>query len=142
MQKGSGASLNWNESPEPDEGRPFDRATLKTGLADPDAPLYENHWPSAQRVWEQLHDKHLLKETTGQEPDGRQLHIELGQAEEGVYLYCANSLDQRQLVLVESRRRSMLESYYQEAGRARLRRSLRVRRRRRSSKPSVVARIL
>ena len=64
--------------------------------------------------WEQLHDKHLLKETTCQEPDGRQLHIELGQAEEGVYLYCANTLDQRQLVLVEPARTVMLESYYQE----------------------------
>ena len=87
---------------------------LKTGSTDPDAPLYENHWPSAQRVWEQLHDKHLLKETTRQEPDGRQLHVELGQAEEGVYLYCANTLDQRQLVIVEPARTVMLESYYQE----------------------------
>jgi len=32
----------------------------------------------------------------------------------GVYLYCANTLDQRQLVLVEPARRGMLESYYQE----------------------------
>jgi len=114
LGRGASRQLQWDESPEPDEGRPFDRATLKTGLTDPDAPLYENHWPSAQRAWEQLHDKHLLKETTRQEPDGRQLHIELGQAEEGVYLYCANTLDQRQLVLVEAARRVMLESYYQE----------------------------
>ena len=114
LGRGASGQLQWNESPEPDEGRPFDRATLKTGLTDPDAPLYENHWPSAQRAWEQLHDKHLLKETTCQEPDGRQLHIELGQAEEGVYLYCANTLDQRQLVLVEAARMVMLESYYQE----------------------------
>jgi hypothetical protein len=77
-------------------------------------PLYENHWPSAQRVWEELRDKRLLKETTRQEPDGRQLHVELGQAEEGVYLYFANTLDQRQLVLVEPARKAMLESYYQE----------------------------
>jgi hypothetical protein len=77
-------------------------------------PLYENHWPSAQHVWEQLGDKHFLKETTRQEPDGRQLHVELGQAEEGVYLYFANTLDQRQLVLVEPARKTMLESYYQE----------------------------
>ena len=114
MQKGSGASLLWDESPEPDEDRPFDRTKLHTGSTDPDAPLYENHWPSAQRVWEQLHEKHLLKETTRREPDGRQLHVELGQAEEGVYLYCANTLDQRQLVIVEPARRGMLESYYQE----------------------------
>jgi hypothetical protein len=114
MQKGSGASLNWDESPEPDEGRPFDRTKLNTDSTDPDAPLYENHWPSAQRVWEQLHEKHLLKETTRQEPDGRQLHVELGEAEDGVYLYCANTLDQRQLVIVEPARTVMLEAYYQE----------------------------
>ena len=114
LGRGASGQLLWDEAPEPDEGRPFDRATLKTDLPDPDAPLYENHWPSAQRIWEQLHDKHLLKETTCQEPDGRQLHIELGQAEEGVYLYCANTLDQRQLVLVEPARTAMLESYYQK----------------------------
>ena len=114
LGRGMSRQLLWDESPEPDEGRLFDQATLKTGLTDPDVPLYENHWPSAQRAWEQLHDKHLLKETTRQEPDGRQLHIELGQAEEGVYLYCANTLDQRQLVLVEPARKVMLESYYQE----------------------------
>ena len=114
LGRGATGQLLWDESPEPDEGLPFDRATLKTGLTDPDAPLYENHWPSAQIVWEQLHDKHLLKETTRQEPDGRQLHIELGQAEEWVYLYCANTFDQRQLVLVEPARKVMLESYYQE----------------------------
>ena len=52
----------------------------ETDAIDLEAPLYENHWPSAQRVWEQLHDKHLLKEITRQEPDGRQLHVELGKA--------------------------------------------------------------
>lgn len=114
LGRGALHQLHWDESPEPDEGSPFDRTKSKTVSTDPDEPLYENHCPSAQRVWEQLCGKQLLKETTHQEPDGRQLHVELGQAEEGVYLYCANSLDQRQLVLVEPRRRSMLESYYQE----------------------------
>jgi hypothetical protein len=114
MQKGSGALLSWDESPEPDESCPFDRTQLKTDSSDSDTPLYENHWPSAQRVWEQLHGKHLLKEATRQESDGRQLHVELGQAEERVYLYCANTLDQRQLVIVEPARSIILESYYQE----------------------------
>lgn len=114
LGRGAARQLLWDESPEPDEGRPFDRATLKTGVTDPDAPLYENHWPSAQHAWEQLHAKQLFKETTRQEPDGRQLHVELGQAEEGVYLYCANTLDQRQLVIVEPARSVMLESYYKE----------------------------
>jgi SAM-dependent methyltransferase len=114
LGRGASHQVQWDESPEPDEGLPFDRAKLKTGSSDPDVPLYENHCPSAQRVWEQLYDKHLLKETTRQEPDGRQLHVELGQAEEGVYLYCANTLDQRQLVLVGADRKAMLELYYQE----------------------------
>ncbi len=104
----------WDESPEPDKGRPFDRTQPKPGSSDPDAPLYENHWPSAQHVWEQLHCKQLFKETTRQEPDGRQLHVELGHAEEGVYLYCTNTLDQRQLVIVEPARAVMLETYYTE----------------------------
>jgi SAM-dependent methyltransferase len=114
LGKEAGSTFHWDESPEPDEGLPFVRTQLKTGSTDPDAPLYENHWPSAQRVWERLYGKRLLKETTRQEPDGRELHIELGQAEEGVYLYCANTLDQRQLVMVEPARVSILESYYQE----------------------------
>ena len=42
------------------------------------------------------------------------LHVELGQAAEGIYLYCANTLDQRQLVLVVPARRAMLESYYRD----------------------------
>ena len=113
---GESHQLQWDELPEPDEGRPFDRTKPKTGSTDPDAPLYENHWPSAQRVWEHLHDRRLLKETTRQEPDGRQLHAELGQAEEGVYLYCANTLDQRQLVIVEPAKMGMLEAYYEEIG--------------------------
>ena len=114
LGKGLSRQLPWDESPESDEGRPFDRATVKTGLPDSDAPLYENHWPSAQPAWEQLHDKRLIKEMTRQEPDGRQLHIELGQAEEGIYLYCANTFDQRQLVIVEPARAVVLETYYLE----------------------------
>jgi SAM-dependent methyltransferase len=106
--------LLWDESPEPDEGPPLDRTQLKTGSSDPGMPLYENHWPSAQYAWEQLRGKLLVKEITRQEPDGRQLHVELGQAEEGIYLYCANTLDQRQLVIIEPSRAAMLESYYQE----------------------------
>jgi hypothetical protein len=114
LRRGVSPQIIWDESPEPDEGCPFDQSQLKTGSVDPDSPLYENHWPSAQRVWEQLEDKHLLKETTRQEPDGRQLHVELGQSEEMIYLYCANTLDQRQLVIVEPARALILESYYQE----------------------------
>jgi hypothetical protein len=44
----------------------------------------------------------------------RQLHIELGRSEGLVYLYCANTFDQRQLVIVERARAAMLDSYYRE----------------------------
>lgn len=114
LQQGSGASLGWDESPEPDEAPPFDLAHGKTGSSDPDTPLYENHRPSAQRVWKQLTDRKVTKETTRQESDGRQMHVELGTAEGCVYLYCANTFDQRQLVIVEPARAAMLETYYQE----------------------------
>ncbi len=114
LGRGAVCRFHWDEAPEPDEGPPFDRVKLKTGLPDSGEPLYENHWPSAQMIWEQLRNKQLLKETTKQEPDGRQLHVELGQAEEGVYLYCANTLDQRQLVLVEPAGRAVLDVYYQD----------------------------
>ena len=108
-QQGSGA---WDESPEPDEGLPFDAAVRPS--QDPHAPLYENHWPSAQRAWEQLTDRRVLNECTRQEADGRQLHVELGRIAGGIYLYCANTYDQRQLVIVPPDRVADLEGYYQE----------------------------
>jgi SAM-dependent methyltransferase len=114
VQKGSGLSVDWDESPEPDEGIPFDRATICANPSDPDAPLYENHGHSAQRVWEQLKDRTITKETTRQEPDGRQLHVELGTTEGYSYLYCANTFDQRQVVIVDPPRTAMIETYYQE----------------------------
>jgi SAM-dependent methyltransferase len=114
MRKGSGASLSWDESPEPDKGLPFERSNRKIVSTDPEMPLYENHWPSAQRVWEGLNGKQITTETTRQEPDGRQMHVELGTAEGLSYLYCANTFDQRQLVIVETARSAMLETYYQE----------------------------
>lgn len=114
VQKGSESSLNWDESPELDEGTPFDQTDLKNGTTGADVPLYENHWPSAQRAWESLKDRMVIKETTRQESDGRQMHVELGTTAGYTYLYCANTFDQRQLVLVESARASMLDTYYQE----------------------------
>jgi hypothetical protein len=55
-----------------------------------------------------------MRETTRQESDGRQMHVELGTAESFAYLYVANTFDQRQLVIVEPARSAMVESYYQE----------------------------
>ena len=98
----------------PDEGRPFGRTPVRSATSAPDSPLYENHWPSAQGVWEQLNDKTVIRQDTGEESGGRQLHVELGTAEGLRYLYCANTFDQRQLVLVEPARAGMLHTYYQE----------------------------
>ncbi len=114
VQKGSSLPLAWNEAPEPDEAQPLDRSLLRSAPQDPDIPLYENHWPSAQWAWESLSDRLVQQEETRREPDGRQLHVELGSAEGQVYLYCANTFDQRQLILVEGSRKGMLDSYYRE----------------------------
>ena len=106
--------IPWSELPEPDEGRPFDPGRPHSGAAGADVPLYENHWPSAQQVWEQLRDKTVVREDTSEESDGRQLHVELGTTEGLRYLYCANTFDQRQLVIVEPARAELLHTYYQE----------------------------
>lgn len=114
MRKAEAGTVPWDETPEPDEGRPFDRTAPRASLNDPDTPLYENHWPSAQREWEQLEGRSVIAETTRQEPDGRCMHVETGAAENLIYLYCANTFDQRQLLIVEPSRRAMLDAYYQE----------------------------
>ena len=111
---GEESACAWNEDPEPDEGLPLDRAGLTSRSSSPEAPLYENHWPSAQGAWEQLNDRKVLKEATAEESDGRQLHVELGTAEGYRYLYCANTFDRRQLVIVEPAQAAMLHTYYQE----------------------------
>jgi tRNA G46 methylase TrmB len=117
VQKGSARPLAWNEAPEPDEALPLDPLRLRSVPHDPqnpDIPLYENHWPSAQQAWESLVDRQVQQEETRRESDGRQLHVELGSAQGLVYLYCANTFDQRQLILVEESRKGMLDSYYRE----------------------------
>jgi SAM-dependent methyltransferase len=114
LRKGKGDDIAWDEQPEPDPGPPFDRPAPQLGPSAADIPLYENHWPSAQRAWEQLNDKTVIREDTAEESDGRQLHVELGTAEGLRYLYCANTFDQRQLVLVEPARAALLHTYYQE----------------------------
>ena len=114
LRRGKERGITWSEQPESDPGRPFDRAALRAGMSAADLPLYENHWPSAQRAWEQLSDKTVIREETAEEADGRQLHVELGTAEGLRYLYCANTFDQRQLVIMEPARAAMLHTYYQE----------------------------
>ena len=77
-------------------------------------PLYENHTPGAQSVWESLEHRHVLKDLTREEAGGRQMHAELGLSGELTYLYCANTFDQRQLVMVERGRAAVVEEYYEE----------------------------
>jgi len=114
LQKGCESSIGWDEAPEPDGGVPFDRVALQRKSSDPGTPLYENHGPSAQHVWEKLADRKVMKETNRQESDGRQMHLEIGTTEDDAYLYCANTFDQRQLVIVDHPRLAMIETYYQE----------------------------
>ena len=114
LRRGEGHLIPWTEQPESDEGRPFDAAKAQVSMHAADIPLYENHWPSAQQVWEQLSDKTVIREDTAEETDGRQLHVELGTTQGLQYLYCANTFDQRQLVIVEPARSAMLHTYYQE----------------------------
>jgi SAM-dependent methyltransferase len=77
-------------------------------------PLYENHTVYAQSVWDDLPDRRILLEKTLDGPDGKQMHVELGEARELTYLYWANTFDQRQVVIVERDQSRMLEQYYHE----------------------------
>lgn len=108
------AALTWNESPEPDDTPGLDLAAFRTAHAQGDQPLYENHEGSAQQAWMDLPDKQVLEQVTNEEPDGRQVHVERGRAGRFDYLYCANTFDQRQLVLIEPARAAVLETYYRE----------------------------
>lgn len=110
----SSNTLPWDESPEPDGASPFNVERLRSVRVAHDQPLYENHGASAQQAWLDLPAKQVLDQITRKEADGRQLHVEWGRAAEFVYLYCANTFDQRQLVIVEPGRVAMLETYYKE----------------------------
>jgi hypothetical protein len=114
VRKGPAADSGWDESPEPDDGPPFDLSALRTRPRKGHVPLYESHRPSAQAVWERLDARKVVAETTRREPDGRELHVELGTSAGVVYLYCANTFDQRQVVIFEPARAEMLHTYYQE----------------------------
>jgi len=114
LQEGCVAVLDWDETTESDDSIPFNLSDLPRQPGSADTLLYENHGPSAQAAWETLNHRCVTQQATRQEPDGRQLHVELGIVDEFVYLYCANTFDQRQLAIVEQPRAAMLESYYQE----------------------------
>lgn len=103
----------WDELPEQADAQ-VDWAALASRPMNQDGPLYENHTAAAQRAWLQLPDRRITRETTREEPDGRQVHVELGESGGLTYLYCANTFDQRQLVVVETQRAEMLAQYYAE----------------------------
>ena len=80
------------------------------------APLYENHSPVAEQVWQKLPDRVVLRQQTDEEADGRQRHIEYGRCAGNFhYLYWANTFDQRQIVIMDQERSALLETYYSEA---------------------------
>ncbi len=114
LDRGGEATLDWDEEPEQDQGQHFDHHTVSMSAGAVNAPLYENHWPSAQVTWEQLKDREVIRETTRQARDGRQVHVERGRSRGQHYLYCANTFDQRQLVIEEEVRAAVLDGYYQE----------------------------
>jgi SAM-dependent methyltransferase len=104
----------WDESPELDRRRPVDIPQLCNVTIRGDGPLYENHDASAHTVWAQLSGRQIMHETTRDGADGKQLHVERGQAQGLYYLFCANTFDQRQLVLVRPEQAGMLDEYYEE----------------------------
>lgn len=107
-------SYEWDESPELDRRPPVDIPQLCNLTTRAYEPLYENHDASAQAVWAQLSGRQIVHETTRDGPDGKQLHVERGQAQGLYYLFCANTFDQRQLVLVRPEQAGMLDEYYEE----------------------------
>jgi SAM-dependent methyltransferase len=111
---GKGTGYEGEESPELDHHAVVDIAQLCTSAARADEPLYENHEASAQMAWAHLSGRRIMRETTRDGPDGRQLHVETGQAQGLYYLFCANTFDQRQLVVVKSEQAGMLDEYYAE----------------------------
>lgn len=114
LSKGTRTTVAWDELPELDDGTLFTLNAMLANSIASNAPLYENHGPSAQVAWEELSERTVTHELTREEPDGRQVHVELGIVDETHYLYCANTFDQRQLVMMEEGRAALLEAYYQE----------------------------
>jgi len=114
LDRGGEATVEWDEEPEQDQGQRFDPHPVSMSAGMVNAPLYENHWPSAQAIWERLKDREVIREITRQAPDDRQVHAERGRSRGRHYLYCANTFDQRQLVIEEEAREAMLDEYYQE----------------------------
>ena len=113
-RQGDSAGGEWSELPEEQDCTPVNVESLKERRMSGEEPLYENHEASAQRQWKSLPDRRVLQEFTKQGSDGRQLHAELGRTRDLLYLYVANTFDQRQLIVIEQQRALVLEDYYAE----------------------------
>jgi SAM-dependent methyltransferase len=107
------AAIPWDESPEESHIR-MDWSALATRAMEQKGFFYENHTAAAQQAWLQLPERHIRQETTREEADGRQVHVELGESLGLTYLYCANTFDQRQLVVVAPEQAGILLQYYAE----------------------------
>lgn len=78
-------------------------------------PCYECHHPFAQHIFFDLPSKHIERQHTFEEGEGRQCHLELGSTLSLGYVYWANTFDQRQLVIMDQSRARLLEEYYEES---------------------------
>jgi len=91
--------------------------STEESLENSGTPLYENHSSSAQNIWQRLSGRVIHREITRTNSDGQQYHVELGRClSQLVYLYWANTLDQRQLVVMEAEREAILDEYFSESG--------------------------
>lgn len=88
---------------------------LQPGGQEDEQPGYENHHSTAQDIFLALPSKIVERQNTWDGPDGQAIHVEIGQTENLYYLYFANTFDQRQLIVVESGQRNMLQTYYEES---------------------------
>ncbi|MGB4067323.1 MAG: methyltransferase domain-containing protein, partial [Nitrospira sp.] len=89
LSNGTQTTAAWDELPELDDGSLFTLNAMLANSIDSNAPLYENHGPSAQVAWEELSERTVTQELTREELDGRQVHVELGFVDDTHYLYCA-----------------------------------------------------
>lgn len=87
----------------------------REGTQDESSPGYENHLPSAQSIYESLPCKVIQQESTFNDGEGKQMHIEVGTTKTFRYLYRANTFDQRQIVLMDEKGADTLDAYFQES---------------------------
>ncbi len=78
-------------------------------------PWYENHTSAAQTIWQSFPDRVIKEEDTFLGTDGRAMHIELGLTGPFMYVYWANTYDQRQLIMASALRADWLVGYYRES---------------------------